>query len=129
MAMARKALESNDIAKIRQALEGVYALQFQTAAQRARKAARQPGIARCESCGRPVAVRRRPRLGAPVYCRGVSRCRVRAFRARQRAEAARQEMAPVTVTPGQVPASGPGSPPETPRQLAPDELWAAFRVG
>jgi hypothetical protein len=54
MDLASKALEGNSLPKIRAALESVYALQFQTMVQRPRKAVRQPGIARCESCGKPV---------------------------------------------------------------------------
>ena len=127
MAMAREALQSNDIAKIRTALAGTYALQFQTITQRRRQAARQPGIARCESCGKPVSVRRRPRPGEPVYCRRPSTCRWRAY-------AKRQRMVAQTQTPGQVPASAPGSPQETApgqaiRLLAGADLSAAMRVG
>ena len=75
MDLASKALEGNSLPKIRAALEAVYALQFQTMVQRQRLAKRQPGIARCESCGKPVSVKRRPRLREPVYCRRNSTCR------------------------------------------------------
>jgi hypothetical protein len=123
MDLASKALEGNSLPKIRAALEAVYALQFQTVAQRQRKAARQPGIARCESCGKPVSVRRRPRLGEPVYCRRSSTCRVHAFRARRRAEAGETETA------GQIPESAREGAQETPRLLVGNDLSAAMRVG
>lgn len=125
MGMARQALDSNSIAKIRSALEGVYALQFQTATQRQRKAARQPAILYCAACGSPVPVRRRPPLGQAVYCRNTSSCRVRAFRKRQRAAPS-----PVTETTSQVPGIPARSAPEPALQpLGPAELWLAMRAG
>ena len=122
MAMAREALESsNNLAKIRAALAGVYALQFQTMTQRQRKAFKAPAVLACASCGKPVQVRRRPNLGQPVYCRRPSTCRWRAWAKRQRAQVAARP----TQTPGQIPEPARGQVPEP----SPAELWLAARAG
>ena len=134
MTMAREALEgSNNVGKIRAALAGTYALQVQTMTARTRQAYKAPAIGRCVVCGQPVSVRRRPPVGQAVYCRSGSRCRVRAFRARQRAQRDQaQEI--VTETPAQMPEARPGRAQETapdqpkrPRPEAP--LWLAIRTG
>ena len=137
MAMAETALDSNNTGKIRTALAAVAALQWQTINQARRRAYRAPAILSCSVCGQPVAVRRRPPLGQPVYCRGRSRCRMRAFRARQ-------GEAPVTVTPNQAPEfplergsvqvstlAEPldQTPQPSPEQVYPAAFWLATRAG
>lgn len=123
MAMAREALEgSNNLAKIRAALAGVYALQFQTMTQRQRRAFKAPAVLACASCGKPVQVRRRPNLGQPVYCRSPSTCRWRAWARRQAAAASLDQ----TPTAAQAPQSPPRSAPE-PASGVP--FWLTIRGG
>ena len=121
-------MEGNSIQAMRIALTAVYAIQYQTQAQRQRQIRKAPAaMLACAACGKPVTVRRRPRLGEPVYCRGVSRCRVRAFRARQRAQQQAEALGPVlvAVTPGQAPEPARGRAYEP----SPADIWLAMRAG
>jgi len=137
MAMAETALASNNIGKIRTALEAVTALQSQTITQKRKRAYRAPVILSCSVCGKPVPVREKRRPGLPIYCRDKSTCRWKAFKARQREQEAREP----TQTPAQVPefplerGSGyeppdqPQHPQPTPEQVYPAALWLAARAG
>jgi hypothetical protein len=120
MAMARRAVESNNIAAMRAALTGTSALLFQIQTQRQRKAAKPPAILYCASCGKPVQVRRRPNLGQPVYCRRPSTCRWRAWAKRQRAATSLDQ----TPTAAQAAQSPPRSAPEPASGLP---FWLAIR--
>ena len=136
MAMASQALDSNNHALVRTALQAVYAVQLQTQLQRARRGAKQPGAASCDECGARITVRERRKPGQPMYCRNQNRCKMRAYRRRKRQQAeAAGRTALVTVTASQIPEvlAGPGSgpgplPAETP-EPSPAELWLAMRAG
>jgi hypothetical protein len=88
MSWAQRVMDSNNHGEIRAALKAVYAIQVQTQLQRQRTAYRQPAILYCAGCGSPVSVRRRPKLGQPVYCRDKSTCKWRAWAARRQPEQA-----------------------------------------
>lgn len=123
--MARQAMEGNSIQAMRIALQALYAIQYQTQAQRQRQIGKAPVYRPCASCGKRVAIWRRPRLGEPVYCRRPSTCRTRAFRARQ----ARQAMAPGTGTTSQVPEPARESAGQRPYEPSPADIWLAARAG